>query len=115
MVNDTSELAYRLRYEYPDAEEDEPYSLLSYDTVWALAHAMDEALRNGALLDSADFGTQLIAALHTMPSFEGATGKVKFDQNMDRVGGYDVSSLRLILTSSSPHPHNPNLILIILT
>ena len=62
------------------------FALTAYDAVWSLAHAMQAAKDAG---ESIQNGTALLHHLRGV-EFEGASGNVRFDQELDRIGGYDL-------------------------
>ena len=62
------------------------FALTAYDAVWSLAHAIE------ATQDAGDSIHNSTALLHHMRGveFEGASGDVRFDAELDRIGGYDL-------------------------
>ncbi|EKX31913.1 hypothetical protein GUITHDRAFT_121912 [Guillardia theta CCMP2712] len=59
------------------------YIVFAYDAIYAIAHAIGYLLSQGnVILD----GTQVRNALRSV-RFDGASGAVSFDQNLDRLGG----------------------------
>ena len=90
-VNQSTRMFYDLKREYPEVEDDIPYSLFAYDAVWTIARAIDFAVtRGGANIHSPTIGRDIIAALRQLPRFDGATGTVLFDEHGDRIGGYEL-------------------------
>ena len=70
--------------------DDFVYVRLVYDAVWAVAQAIvDEMRRPGGDIHN---GAALLEAMRT-ETFEGVTGVVRFDGNVDRIGGYMLTEL----------------------
>jgi hypothetical protein len=62
------------------------FSLMSYDAVWTLALAMHAVKADGGSIYNA-------SAVHLAArevDFEGASGDVRFDDNLDRQGNFDI-------------------------
>ena len=58
----------------------------SFDAIWTLAYALDAAIRRGS---DATNGTAVLEAMHEV-EFDGASGEVIFDSNLDRRSLYDI-------------------------
>ena len=69
----------------PDAATN-MFALFAYDAVFTLAHAIDDLVAAGRSVHNA---TDLMASLVAV-SFEGASGDVRFDEKVDRVGSFDL-------------------------
>jgi len=67
--------------EYPGVDKllTNPYLVLSYDATFAIARAFDAMIRNGVSIFNVSAVVETIGAL----TFEGASGKVSFDKNLD--------------------------------
>jgi ABC-type branched-subunit amino acid transport system substrate-binding protein/ABC-type proline/glycine betaine transport system substrate-binding protein len=65
------------------------FVLTAYDATWALAHAIHGAIQRGADLHAGSFGKELLRDLRNV-SFNGASGAVSFDSNLDRKMGYEI-------------------------
>ena len=63
---------------------------VAYDAIWALAHALDNVTKSGGTLGE---NAETIEALRHV-RFDGASGEVRFDPNLDRRGKYDIMQFR---------------------
>lgn len=63
---------------------------MAYDAIWALAHALDNVTQSGGTLGE---HAETIEALRHV-RFDGASGEVRFDENLDRRGKYDIMQFR---------------------
>lgn len=63
------------------------YGTYNYDAVYSLARSLEIALERA--LDPRSDGVELAAILKSI-EFEGVTGHVSFNENGDRLGGYDI-------------------------
>lgn len=62
------------------------YTMHNFDAIWTLAYALDAAIRRGS---DATNGTAVLEAMHEV-EFDGASGEVIFDSNLDRRSSYDI-------------------------
>eukprot|EP01052_Picozoa_sp_SAG31_P021523 SAG31_NODE_1670_length_7567_cov_13.084360_2_plen_645_part_00 len=89
LTSEDSERRRRLAMQLPGIEQ-EIFALMSYDAVWALAHAMHAHLL--AMPTDAGFAnsTRIMQHLASV-NFSGVTGSVLLDRNLERSNvGYDI-------------------------
>eukprot|EP00960_Hanusia_phi_P067534 766649-Hanusia_phi.AAC.6 len=69
--------------EMVDRGQEHIYIVFAYDAIYAIAHAIRNLVRQGYVIFD---GVQVKDALRSV-RFDGASGSVSFDQNLDRLGG----------------------------
>ena len=78
--------------EYAGAGNRNPntYATYAYDAVYTFAHALDKMINDGKDVTN---GQELLNYLY-QTDFTGATGPIKFNENGDRIGVYDMVNLK---------------------
>ena len=82
---------------YNNTKLPNPYASLTYDATYALAYAIDVVLQQGGSRDgSLVKGSNIIEALLKNVSFQGVTGKVKFNKGLISDNNYQQGTLLFI-------------------
>jgi ABC-type branched-subunit amino acid transport system substrate-binding protein len=91
-LDPSHELYTTLAAQLPEAAG-HPFALRAFDAVYVIAHAIRALLDGGGSVDNVTAATALARSARVV-AFQGASGDVRLDEKLDRVGSYDIMQFK---------------------